>query len=105
MRYGPKDEFWMVTNPTPTSELADICFATSLENLALQLKGGLSMDADPTMFTTREEAELEARCRLVAMETSHAIRGMAADGIPLAGARKVQVLGEGGKILFETDLR
>ena len=105
MRYGPKDAFWMVTNPTPTSELADICFETSLENLALQLKGGLSMDADPTMFTDRTEAELEARCRLVAMETSHAIRGMAADGIPLDGARRVQVLGEGGKVLFETDIR
>jgi len=104
MRYGPKDAFWMVTNPTPTSELADICFETSLENLALQMKGGLSMDADPTLFTDRAEAEVEAHCRLVAMETSHAIRAMAADGIPLAGARKVQVLGEGGKVLFVSDL-
>jgi hypothetical protein len=104
MRYGPKDEFWMVTNPTPNSELADICFSTSLENLALQLKGGLAMDADPTLFTDRAEAELEARCRIVAMETSHAIRALAADGIPLDGARKVQVLGEGGKVLFEADL-
>jgi hypothetical protein len=92
----------MVTNPGPDPELADICFETSIENLALHLKGGLSMDADPTMFTDRAEAELEARCRPVAMETSHAIRAMAADGIPLTGARKVQVLGEGGKVLFET---
>ena len=105
MRYGPKDAFWMVTNPGPNSELADICFETSLENLALQMKGGLSMDADPTMFTDRTEAELEARCRLVAMETSHAIRGMAADGISLGEARKVQVLGDRGKVLFETELR
>lgn len=92
----------MVTNPTPTSELADICFETSLENLALQLKGGLSMDPDPTLFTDRAEAELEARCRLVAMETSHAIRGLAAEGIELREARKIQVLGDGGKVLFET---
>ncbi|MCK6481659.1 MAG: hypothetical protein L6R43_16405 [Planctomycetes bacterium] len=104
MRYGPKDPFWMVTNPTPNSELVDICFETSLENLALQVKGGLSMDADPTLFTDRAEAEVEARCRLVARETSAAIRAMAADGVPLAGARKVQVLGEGGKVLFETDI-
>ena len=105
MRYGPKDTFIIVTNPTPNSELADICFETSLENLALQLKGGLSMDADPTLFTDRAEAEVEAHCRLVAMETAHAIRHLAADGIPLKGARKVQVLGEDGRVLFESDLR
>ena len=63
------------------------------------------MAADPTMFTDRAEAELEARCRMVAMETSHAIRSIAADGIPLAGARKIRTLGEGGKVLFEADLR
>ena len=51
------------------------------------------------------DAGLEARCRLIAMETSHVIRGLAADGIPIGEARKVQVLGEGRKVLCETDLR
>jgi hypothetical protein len=39
------------------------------------------------------------------METSHAIRELAAGGIEHRVARKVQVLGEGGRVLFETDLR
>ena len=69
------------------------------------LHGVSSMDADPTLFTDRAEAEVEAHCRLVAMETAHAIRHLAADGIPLKGARKVQVLGEDGRVLFESDLR
>ena len=63
------------------------------------------MESDPTMFTDRAEAELEARCRMVAMETSHVIRSLAAEGIELREARRVQVLGEGGKVLFETELK
>ena len=30
MRYGPDDRFWVVTDPTPESELVDICFEASL---------------------------------------------------------------------------
>jgi len=104
MRFGPKDPFFMVTNPTSNSELADICFETSLENLALQMKGGLSMDADPTMFTDRGEAEIAAHCRLVAREVSRAIAGHSAEGLCLKDARRIEILDGEGKILFGASL-
>jgi hypothetical protein len=53
----------------------------------------------------RAEAEVEAHCRLVVRDASRAIAARAAEGLVLKGARKVQVLGEDGKVLFEADLR
>ncbi len=64
MRFGPKDPFWVVTDPTPDSTLGDILFETTLAGLERQFKGGLTMDENPTIFTDREEAEQEARARL-----------------------------------------
>jgi hypothetical protein len=68
MRCGPNDKFWMVIDPTPRSELADVLFETTLRGLALQLAGGLSMDRNPTMFGGREEARREAEQRLAAAQ-------------------------------------
>ncbi len=73
MRYGPDDKFWVVTDPTPESEIADICFETTLRGLELQFKGGLTVAQNPTMFTDREEAEHEADLRLSAMNASQEI--------------------------------
>jgi hypothetical protein len=61
------DKFWVVTDPTPESTMGDICFEASVAQLALQFKGGLSMDRRPTIFTEKTEAEIEAYGRLVAM--------------------------------------
>lgn len=64
MKIGPDDKFWVVTDATPISELADICFETTLRGLELQFRGGLSMDSNPTIFTSKEEAEKAAKKRL-----------------------------------------
>jgi len=64
MRFGPDDKFWVVTDPTSQSELGDILFQASLRRLELQFKGGLRMTDNPTLFTKKEEAEIEARARL-----------------------------------------
>lgn len=66
MRFGPKDKFWVVTDPTRCSELGDIFFEASLEDLLLQFRGGLRIEDNPTIFTEREEAETDARRRLAA---------------------------------------
>lgn len=104
MRYGPEDRFWVVTDPGPRSELADCCFETSLADLHLQFKGGLTMASNPTLFTDRAEATAEAHGRLVARDTACAIAARVAEGLPLEGAARVQVRDAKGKVLFEADL-
>jgi hypothetical protein len=64
MRFGPKDKFWVVTDPSPLSVLGDVLFAASLTDLLLQFRGGLTLDQNPTLFTERAEAEAEATARL-----------------------------------------
>lgn len=64
MKYGPHDTFWVVTDPTPLSELADILFQASLADLALQFKGGLTIEENPTLYTDETEARTEAIARL-----------------------------------------
>jgi hypothetical protein len=103
MRYGPDDKFWVVTNPTPESETADILFQASLKDLELQFKGGLTMDQHPTLFT--EKAEIEAYGRMVAMRASRAIARRVAEGKPLKGAHRIEVLDENGKVIFDADLK
>ncbi|MBI2931107.1 MAG: hypothetical protein HYY16_05610 [Planctomycetes bacterium] len=104
MRYGPDDKFWVVTDPTPESEAADILFQASLKDLELQFKGGLTMDQHPTLFTEKAEAEVEAYGRMVAMRASRAIARRVAEGKPLNGANRIEVLDGNGKVLFEAEL-
>ena len=72
MRYGPDDEFWVVLDPTPASEMVDILFTTSLRTLRLQFLGGLSMKQNPTMFTDEREATLEAARRVTSLRAVQA---------------------------------
>ncbi len=61
--------FWIVTRPTPLSELGDICFECTFESLARQIRGGLQEEAIVGMYLeeryARRVAErlLEARDR------------------------------------------
>lgn len=104
MRFGPKDKFWVVTDPTPLSETGDILFQASLHDLHLQFKGGLTMDSNPTLFTEKAEAEAEAQARMVAARAARAIiAGTPAN--PLRTAARVAVLDGNGKVLLESDLK
>ncbi len=105
MRFGPGDTLWLVTDPRPTSELGDILSETTMEDLYLQFRGGLTMDRRPTLFTEKAEAEIEAYGRMVAMRASAVIARRAAEGKPLKGAHRIEVLDGDGKILFEADLQ
>lgn len=103
MRYGPDDRFWVVTDPTPASEMVDICFGASLRDLERQFRGGLTCEQNPTLFSDHREAEIEAYGRLVAMRAARAIarRG---SGEALQRAVRVEVLDGDGNLLFEADL-
>jgi hypothetical protein len=39
--YGMVNGFWVVTKPSPVSEMGDICFRCTFEQFALQVRGGL----------------------------------------------------------------
>ena len=103
MRYGPDDKFWCVTDPTPQSELADVCFETSLRSIERQFKGGLTCGQNPTIFTDRAEAEADAHLRLVAMRAADAI-SLAAPQEAMKNATRVALLDRDGKVLFESEL-
>lgn len=64
MRIGPDDKFWVVTDAGPESVIEDICFETSIRGLELQFRGGLSMGSNPTIYTSKWDAEKAARKRL-----------------------------------------
>ena len=64
MRIALNDRFWVVMDPRPASELADVYFETTLAGLERQFSSGLTAADNPTLFTDREKAEREARSRL-----------------------------------------
>ena len=74
MKIGPNDKIWVVCDATANSIIEDICFEASLRGLELQFRGGLSIDSNPTIYTSKEEAEKAAKKRLKVAELIHKIR-------------------------------
>jgi hypothetical protein len=105
MRFGPDDKFFVVTDPTGESETADICFETTVRGLLLQLKGGLDIERNVTIFTDRNEAEIEAFGRLTAMRASRAIADRLRYDPDAEVPERIEVLDGDGRVLFEADLR
>jgi len=103
MRYGPDDNFWLVLDAGPESEMGDILFTASLRGLYLQFKGGLSLDRNPTIFTDHREAEVEAYARLLGMRVSKFIAHWGAKD-SLEAATHIEVVDAEGNILLEVDL-
>jgi len=60
----PTKRFYVVTNPTPRSCVADICFETNLTGLELQFKGGLTADKIHGIYTDRNAAITAAQVLL-----------------------------------------
>ncbi len=103
MRLGTDTTVWIVVDPSPHSELADICFEGSLRKLELQFRGGLTCEQNPTLFTDRQEARIEAYGRLTAMRAAEAIAEQARAGI-LTGPCKVVIHGADGRVVFEAEV-
>ena len=97
MRYGPDDKFWVVVDPKPHSTLDDLVYEASLRDLDLQFKGGLQIDENPTLFTDRQEARLEAYGRLTAMRASQAILRASREN-PDTRIDRVEVYGADGEV-------
>ena len=105
MKFGPDDRFWLVSDPhTGRAIEEDIVLESSLNQLELMFKGGwMSLVQNPTLFTDRGEAEIEARRRLLARRALEAVEAGTA-GIPLETMKRIQVLDAAGTVLFERDL-
>ena len=104
MKLDTDTKVWMVVDPTsPRSELADCCVEVTLRTLELQFRGGLTCEQHPTLFSDRQEAEIEAFGRLTAMRAAKAIAEQARAGI-LAGPCKVVIHGADGRVVFEAEV-
>lgn len=103
MRYGPDDKFWVVVDPKPHGTLDDLVFEASLRDLELQLRGGLQMDENPTLFTDRQEARLEAYGRLTAMRASQAILRAGREN-PDTRIDRIEIYGANGELVFAADI-
>ena len=53
--------FWVVTEPTKDSTIADIAFVTTPRRIALQIRGGLDVDKIVAYYTKEDEAITHAR--------------------------------------------
>ncbi len=104
MRIGPNDKFWLVTDPTPTSQPNDHVTQASLKNLDLMFNGGLSMTENPTLFTDKQEAEIEAYGRYVAMRAKRVIAEHAAAGNSLSNVDRIEIRDAKGAVVFTAPL-
>jgi hypothetical protein len=97
------DRFWVVTNPTPESEIGDILFETDVRGFILQVRGGLDEDRRPRIFADRESAEADALARLAVVRGLSAIAGGVVRG-DVRNAARLTLLDDAGEVLFETKI-
>ena len=106
MRFGLRDRgFWLVLDPNKRLHSDDLSSEASIADLELQFKGDLRIDQNPTLFTVRKEAEVEAFGRVTAMRAARAIAAQVAAGKLQPGAHRLEVFDGEGRLLFEADLR
>ncbi len=53
---GLPETFWVVTSPSPRSEMCDICFKCDFRKFALQVRGGLDVEKVVAIFAAEDEA-------------------------------------------------
>lgn len=104
MQQGPIKKLWVVTDPTPVSEIGDILFETDAAGLILQIRGGLAPKSHPALYLDRPTAEIDALARLAF------VRGLAASAAgstkgDLRQATRVALLVDAGRVVLEADLR
>ena len=58
--YGMPETFWVVTKPSPVSEVVDICFPCTIERLMLQVRGGLKEEEIVAVYADESEAQRAA---------------------------------------------
>jgi hypothetical protein len=64
---GLPDHFWVVTTPTPVSDLGDICFQCDFAQFARQVRGGLNENEIVGIYAEQQAATQEAEALLQAI--------------------------------------
>ena len=103
MRFGPNHKFWVVVDPKTHSSLDDLIFEASLCDLELQFRGGLQTAENPTLFTDRQEARIEAYGRLTAMRVSEAILRAGREN-PGNRIDRIEIYGADDTLIYEADI-
>ena len=102
MRIDSTTRLWLVADPGPDSTLGDVCAESNLRDLALQVAGGLDLGT-ATLYTAQDEAEEDARNRLLVWRVARQVRldrRLAPDEIV-----RVTLHGEDGRVLWKGDVR
>jgi len=74
-RIDQKDKFWLVTDPSPTSKLGDICSETTITGLQFMFRGGLEVtDHKPVIYSDEISAMEDAQRRLRERERKEEVR-------------------------------
>jgi hypothetical protein len=58
--HGMPERFWVVTKPSPASELCDVCFPCTFDRLIRQVRGGLQEDEIVGIYANENEARQAA---------------------------------------------
>ena len=103
MRIDVDTRFWVVSDPTPDSTLADICFETSLGGLRLQFLGGLDVASHLTLHGEQDAAIEDGKNRLVVWKVARQIR--ADRGLALDEVVTVTLHDEAGRVVYEGEVR
>jgi hypothetical protein len=77
--------FFVVHDPTPRSEVGDICFETDFETLAAQVRGGFDpagRDSNAILYTDETRARADAEARIRARQAYDAALRVAREGEP-----------------------
>jgi hypothetical protein len=58
--HGMPERFWLVTKPSPVSELCDVCFPCTFDGMIRQVRGGLQEDEIVAVYADEGEARKAA---------------------------------------------
>jgi len=58
--HGMPEQFWVVLKPSPTSELVDLCFACTFDELLFRGRGGLHENDISGIYADEDEATAAA---------------------------------------------
>ena len=92
------ERLFLVKDPEATSDVEDILTEVTVLGLLWRARNNLDDEERPALYLTREEAELDARGRILVLRAREALAG--ADQVALERAARIEIRGADGALLF-----
>ena len=92
------ERLFLVKDPEPTSDVEDILTEVTTLGLLWQFRNNVEDEDHPALYGSREEAELDARGRILVLRAREALAG--ADQVALERAARIEIRGADGALLF-----